>query len=77
MTGENNRVFTDSNVYCYQRLEELAPGRHELHVFPNYGHQDVFMGKNNHVDIFPRLLEFLDKHSGERQAAGRAESRPV
>jgi cholesterol oxidase len=46
-------------------------------VFPNYGHQDVFMGKNNHVDIFPRLLEFLDKHSSERQAAGRAESRPV
>jgi cholesterol oxidase len=62
MTGENNRVFTDSNIYCHQRLEKLVPGRHELHVFPNYGHQDVFMGKNNHVDIFPRLVQFLDKH---------------
>jgi cholesterol oxidase len=66
MTGEANRVFTDSNVYCYQKLEELVPGRHELHVFPNYGHQDVFMGKNNHIDIFPRLVEFLNKHAEPR-----------
>jgi cholesterol oxidase len=64
MTGAANRVFTDSNVYCFNRLEKLVPGRHELHVFPNYGHQDVFMGKTNHVDIFPRLLQFLNKHSG-------------
>jgi cholesterol oxidase len=70
MTGESNRVFADSNVYCYQKLEKLVPGRHELQVFPNYGHQDVFMGKSNHVDIFPRLLEFLNKHSRLRPATG-------
>ena len=35
---------------------------HELHVFPGYGHQDPFMGKNVHVDIFPRLLQHLRKH---------------
>jgi cholesterol oxidase len=79
MTGESNRVFTDSQVYCHQKLQRMAPGRgHELHVFPNYGHQDVFMGKNNHVDVFPRLLEFLDKHSSKpRSMAGRAENRLV
>jgi cholesterol oxidase len=70
MTGESNRVFADSNVYCYQKLEKLVPDRHELQVFPNYGHQDVFMGKSNHVDIFPRLLEFLNKHSRLRPATG-------
>jgi cholesterol oxidase len=43
-------------------LEKIVPGRHELAVFPNYGHQDVFMGKNVHVDVFPRLLQFLEKH---------------
>jgi cholesterol oxidase len=75
MTGEANRVFTDSNVYCYQKLEELVPGRHELHVFPNYGHQDVFMGKNNHIDVFPRLVEFLNKHAEPRPAATRSERR--
>ncbi len=45
-----------------QLLGSTSPDRHELQVFPNYGHQDVFMGKNNHVDIFPPLLEFLSKH---------------
>ena len=63
MTGQQNNVFTDSNIVCHRRLEQIVPGRHELHVFPNYGHQDVFMGKNCHIDIFPRLLEFLRKHS--------------
>ncbi len=63
MTGELNKVFANSNLICHQRLEEIVPGRHELHVFPNYGHQDVFMGKNCDKDIFPRLLEFLQKHS--------------
>ncbi|HEX8249986.1 MAG TPA: alpha/beta fold hydrolase [Pyrinomonadaceae bacterium] len=62
MTGGNNRVFTDSNVHCYNELEQLTPGRHQLHVFPNYGHQDVFMGKNCHLDIFPRMLQFLNEH---------------
>ena len=62
MTGENNKVFTDSNIECHRRLEDIVPGRHELHVFPKYGHQDVFMGKNVAQDIFPRLLEFLKEH---------------
>jgi cholesterol oxidase len=60
MTGQENHVFTDSNIVCHQRLEKIVPGRHQLHVFPGYGHQDVFMGKNVHVDIFPRLLQFLE-----------------
>ena len=62
MTGAHNRVFSDSNIVCHQRLEHLVPGRHELVVFPGYGHQDPFMGKNNDKDIFPRLVEFLNKH---------------
>lgn len=63
MTGQQNNVFTDSNIVCYKKLEKIVPGRHELQVFPNYGHQDVFMGKNCHKDIFPRLIKFLKKHS--------------
>jgi cholesterol oxidase len=60
MTGEQNHVFTDSNILTYERLQKIVPGRHQLATFANYGHQDVFMGKNCHVDIFPRLLKFLD-----------------
>jgi cholesterol oxidase len=62
MTGERNRVFTDSNVVCHERLERIAPGRHELAVFPGYGHQDPFMGEHVARDVFPRLLEFIEKH---------------
>ena len=61
MTGEQNHVFRDSNILCHQRLEKIVPGRDELAVFPDYGYQDVFMGKNVYVDIFPRLLQFRDK----------------
>lgn len=60
-TGENNRVFADSNVVCYQRLEAVAPGRHQLEVIPGYGHQDVFMGRNADRDVFPRMLDFLKR----------------
>ena len=72
ITGEKNHIFTDSNVVCHQELEKRAPGRHALHVFPGYGHQDVFMGKNNHEDIFPRLVQWLDE---KREASMKREGR--
>ncbi|HEX3393181.1 MAG TPA: alpha/beta fold hydrolase [Acidimicrobiales bacterium] len=64
-TGADNKVFTDSNVVCHERLERVVPGRHELHVFPGYGHQDPFMGDRVDRDVFPRLLEFIEKHRHE------------
>lgn len=68
ITGQENKIFLDSNIVCHERLDKLAPSRHELKVFPGYGHQDVFMGKNNHLDVFPILVEFLHRHSnGIRQ----------
>jgi cholesterol oxidase len=63
-TGQDNGVFKDSNIVAFSRLNEIAPGRHRLKLFPNYGHQDVFMGQNCHVDVFPHLLEFLNNHRG-------------
>ena len=70
MTGEHNKVFADSNIVCHRRMEQLVPGRHELHVFPGYGHQDPFMGKDVARDIFPRLVEFIEKHRYDVPAAG-------
>ena len=71
MTGENNKVFADSNIVCHQRMEQIVPGRHELHVFPSYGHQDPFMGQHVARDIFPRLVEFIEKHRYEVPAGAR------
>jgi cholesterol oxidase len=62
MTGENNNVFRDSNIVCHERLEKIVPGRHSRHVFPGYGHQDVFMGKDVATEVFPRILEHLDRY---------------
>ncbi|AUX47997.1 alpha/beta hydrolase [Sorangium cellulosum] len=62
VTGANNRVFTDSNILCHQRLDKVVPGRHRLHVFPRYGHQDVFMGKSCDEDIFPTFVEYFREH---------------
>lgn len=62
VTGSENRVFADSNIVCWDRLNKLVPRRHELHVFRRYGHQDPFMGERVDRDIFPRLLEFIESH---------------
>lgn len=74
MTGDDNKVFADSNSVCYQRMEQLVPGRHEFHSFPGYGHQDPFMARHSHRDVFPRILEFLEKH---RQGTGADSIRPA
>jgi len=63
-TGAENKVFADSNQVCYERLEAIVPGRHELEVFDGYGHQDVFMGREVARDVFPRMLDFLKRQAG-------------
>jgi len=62
VAGQENALFTDSNIVCHERLEKIVPGRHELHVFPHYGHADVIIGKNADRDVFPRFIEFLNRH---------------
>lgn len=62
LTGQDNRVFTDSNIECFRRFEAIVPGRHRLRVIPGYGHQDVFMGKDVARDVFPGIVEFLNLH---------------
>lgn len=74
VSGDTNRVFADSNRHCHQVLERIVPGRHTYHEFTGYGHQDVFMGKNVAVDIFPRFLEWLQEHSAP---AAKAEPQAV
>ncbi|MDE0034798.1 MAG: alpha/beta fold hydrolase [Deltaproteobacteria bacterium] len=64
MTGRNNRVFTDSNILCFDRLNELAPGNpHETLILENYGHQDPFMGARVADEVFPQFLPFLNRHA--------------
>jgi cholesterol oxidase len=63
MTGEHNHIFTDSNLVCFDKLQELqAAGDHEKHVFSGYGHADVIIGKDSHRHTFPVIVDFIDKH---------------
>ncbi len=69
LTGERNNVFADSNPHCYELLYALDPpaaaaGRYTLHVVRDYGHQDVFMGRDSARDVFPHLVAFLNRHRG-------------
>jgi lysosomal acid lipase/cholesteryl ester hydrolase len=71
-TGADNNVFTDSNIVCYERLRALGCDQHELKIYPGYGHQDVFMGKDVARDCFPDMLDFIRRH-GAPAAAPAAE----
>jgi cholesterol oxidase len=70
MTGAENHVFARSNVACHEALEKIRPGMQELAVFPGRGHQDVFMGKDVHEDVFPRIAAFFDAHGGKKKPVG-------
>jgi cholesterol oxidase len=64
LTGDRNRVFTDSNIFCHELLARISPGHDELEILPGYGHLDPIVGKDAHLDVFPRISQFL-----KRQAA--------
>jgi cholesterol oxidase len=76
-TGENNHVFTDSNVECHRRLRELGCDQHELKVFPGYGHQDPFMGKDVARDVVPHLLDFMSRHRERAPSGVSGDGRPA
>ncbi|MFI0259555.1 alpha/beta hydrolase [Streptomyces sp. NPDC017056] len=63
-TGDRNRVMAASNPACQRELAARAPGLSRLRLFPGYGHQDVFMGKDSARDVFPHLTDFLAEHTG-------------
>jgi triacylglycerol lipase/cholesterol oxidase len=67
VSGGQNLIFPGSNRASYERVKALKPGTPvEYLELPNYGHQDVFMGKNCDLEVFPALLAFLKKNMGER-----------
>ncbi len=63
LTGDRNRVFTDSNIVCHRKLSKTMPGPCELEVVPGYGHLDTIIGKSAHLDVFPRIAEFLKRQA--------------
>jgi pimeloyl-ACP methyl ester carboxylesterase len=63
LAGDHNRVFTDSNIVCAEVLSKLSPGHTELAILPGYGHLDPIVGQDTHLDVFPRIIRFLDEQA--------------
>ena len=63
LTGDRNRVFTDSNIVCHQVLSKAMPGPCELEILPGYGHLDPIVGKDAHLDVFPKIEQFLKRQA--------------
>ncbi|MCE9686112.1 alpha/beta hydrolase [Shewanella sp. AS16] len=62
--GEKNLCFLpESQINTYNYFAALRPDYHSLHLLPDYGHLDVFMGKNAAQDAFPLILSELNRES--------------
>ena len=60
--GALNRCFlAESQVRTFRYFDALRPGYHALHVIPGYAHLDVFMGMNAARDVFPLMLQELNR----------------
>lgn len=60
--GKDNLCFLPTGQEkSYEYFSNLRKNYHTLHLIPNYGHLDVFMGKNAHIDTYPLLIAELDK----------------
>lgn len=61
-SGVKNLCFLpDSQKNTFEYLERLDPGAHRLYLLEEYSHLDVFFGKNSHIDVFPIMIDELNK----------------
>jgi hypothetical protein len=62
IAGRDNRCFlAQGQQETFEYFNRLQPGRHAVHILPGYGHLDVFLGKDSAAQIFPLILQELDK----------------
>jgi hypothetical protein len=60
--GVNNHCFlAESQQRTFDFFDSWRKGYHSLHMIPNYGHLDIFFGKNAAKDVFPLISAELDR----------------
>ncbi|HEY0757844.1 MAG TPA: hypothetical protein VGD59_01165 [Acidisarcina sp.] len=58
--GMNNHCFLpESQSRTFDYFDQHTRNRHTLHLLPNYGHLDPFIGKDASRDVFPLICEEL------------------
>ena len=61
--GKENRCFLpESQQRTFDYLTASGRGQYDLHIVPQYGHLDMFMGKDAARDVFPLILDALRKN---------------
>ncbi len=63
LAGRHNHIFPGANKLTHELITHKGVAGYEYREFPDYGHQDVFMGKDCDTEIFPAVLAFLDRVS--------------
>jgi pimeloyl-ACP methyl ester carboxylesterase len=62
LAGEKNHCFLpESQKKTFDFLDSFHENHHSFHLLRNYGHLDVFMGRNAHRDVFPLILNELER----------------
>jgi len=62
LAGECNACFLpESQQRTYDFFQRQRKDYHSLQVLPGYGHLDVFIGKDAARDVFPIILEELER----------------
>jgi len=62
LAGVNNRCFlAESQRRTFDFFNSWRSGYHSLRLIPNYGHLDVFIGKDAARDVFPQIAEELER----------------
>lgn len=61
LAGSASRCFLPaSQTRSFEYFDRLRPNYHQLYLLPEYGHLDVFIGKNAARDVFPIILSELN-----------------
>lgn len=67
LTGSENRVWPGANQLCHAYLcDRQADIEAALVEIPGYGHIDVFIGRAAALDVFPRIISWLDDRAPTR-----------
>ncbi|MDY6864451.1 MAG: alpha/beta fold hydrolase [Halobacteriota archaeon] len=62
ITGTKDRFATpESTTESYNRVMEVH-GESSIHILPDFGHIDILVGTNAYDEVFPLVLDALDRY---------------
>ena len=63
ITGMHNKIFDPETIARTHHwvTKQNGPDHYTRHVFENYAHMDMFIGRNAATDVFPYLLQQLER----------------